>query len=168
MGRCPIKPKASPFELRECRHRGARNLLEAHHHTTAAGNKPSLRARSSAAVISSARAGRRSTIRLAVPIRIGVAAAVRAGPARLPCRDKAAYVGLGFIWGIPAQAAPTRRFRCAGGHSAEKGRTPQEPEFNLAKRRLCNTVGRIVRGSNACCAISAARSRAAATTNAAR
>ena len=57
MGRCPIKPKASPFELRECRHRGARNLLEAHHHTTAAGNKPSLRARSSAAVISSGKSG---------------------------------------------------------------------------------------------------------------
>ena len=63
------------------------------------------------------------------------------------------HPGLGFIWGIPAQAAPTRRFRCAGGHSAEKGRTPQEPEFNLAKRRLCNTVGRIVRGSNASCVV---------------
>ena len=48
---------------------------------------------------------------------------------------------------------------------------PQNFPLNLpAKRRLCNTVGgRIVEGWAAyCCAVSAARSRAATTTNLAR
>ena len=46
----------------------------------------------------------------------------------------------------------------------------QDFEFNLStKRRLCNTVGgRFIDGVARCCAVSTARSRAAATTNLAR
>ena len=46
----------------------------------------------------------------------------------------------------------------------------QDFALNLsAKRRLCNTVGgRVIEGAPRCCAVSTARSRAAATTNLAR
>ena len=46
----------------------------------------------------------------------------------------------------------------------------QDFALNLsAKRRLCNTVGgRVIEGAPRCCAVPAARSRAATTTNLAR
>jgi hypothetical protein len=57
---------------------------------------------------------------------------------------------------VQTDAAPNRRTQ------------RQDFAFNLsAKRRLCNTVG-FIDGVGRCCAISTARSRAAATTNLAR
>jgi hypothetical protein len=55
---------------------------------------------------------------------------------------------------------------------ARAGSAPARQDFALnisAKRRLCNTVGgRVIEGAARCCAVSRARSRAAATTNLAR
>jgi hypothetical protein len=59
---------------------------------------------------------------------------------------------------------------CGAVRQDDRERTPQDfRALNSAKRRLWNTVVRIVKGRAAdCCAISTARSRAATTTNLAR
>ena len=71
---------------------------------------------------------------------------------------------------FPAAWRKSRRALGPKSWSSDSDLPRQEFALNLsAKRRLCNTVGkRFIDGTARCCAVSIARSRAAATTNFAR